>query len=176
MIRVISIVGKSNSGKTTLLEKLIPELKRRGYRVATVKHDTHGFEIDQPGKDTWRLAKAGADAVVISSSDKLALIRRVLREQSLEEIATLVGDVDIILTEGYKRGPAPKIEVSRRAVSTELLCTADELVAIASDQRFPLPVPQFALDDAGGLADLLEARFLQGARSKTGGPVSSERP
>jgi len=73
VIPVVSIVGKSNSGKTTLLEKLIPELKRRGYRVATVKHDTHGFEIDRPGKDTWRLAQAGADAVVISSGDKLAL-------------------------------------------------------------------------------------------------------
>jgi molybdopterin-guanine dinucleotide biosynthesis protein B len=169
VIPVVSIVGKSNSGKTTLLEKLIPELKRRGYRVATVKHDTHGFEVDRPGKDTWRLAQAGADAVVISSSDKLALIKRVAREQSLAEIAALVGEADIVLTEGYKRGPAPKIEVSRRAISTELLCTADELVAIASDQRFPLPVPQFALDDAAGLADVLEERFLKAARRRDAG-------
>jgi len=171
VIPVISIVGKSNSGKTTLLEKLIPELKRRGYRVATVKHDTHGFEVDRPGKDTWRLAQAGAEAVVISSSDKLALIKRVAREQSLAEIAALVGEADIVLTEGYKRGPAPKIEVSRRAISTELLCTADELLAIASDQRFPLPVPQFDLDDAVGLANLLEERFLSGARRSAAGPA-----
>jgi molybdopterin-guanine dinucleotide biosynthesis protein B len=170
VIPVVSIVGKSNSGKTTLLEKLISELKRRGYRVATVKHDTHGFEVDQPGKDTWRLAQAGADAVVISSSDKLALIKRVRQEQSLAEIAALVGEADIILTEGYKRGPAPKIEVSRRAISTELLCTVGELVAIASDQRFPLPVPQFDLDDAVGLADLLEERFLEGGRRNAAGP------
>src|SRR5512137_1070133 len=133
MIPVLSIVGKSNAGKTTLLEKLIPELKRRGYRVATVKHDAHSFEMDQPGKDTWRHRQAGADVVVISSKDKVAEIRSVDAEVPLTELAASIRGVDIILTEGYKRGPAPKIEVSRAAVSTELLCSAGELVAIATD-------------------------------------------
>lgn len=160
MIPVVSVVGKSNVGKTTLLEKLIPELKRRGYRVATVKHDAHSFEMDQPGKDTWRHRQAGADVVVISSKDKVAMIKRVPQEVPLPEIAQMISDVDILLTEGYKRGPAPKIEVSRRALSSELLCTADELVAIVSDQPFGLPVPQLGLEDMAGLADILEARFL----------------
>jgi len=157
---IVSIVGKSDAGKTTLLEKLIPELKRRGYRVAVVKHDAHSFEIDQPGKDSWRHRQAGADVVVISSKDKLALIKRVDQELPLSTIATMLTDVDLILTEGYKRGPAPKVEISRRALSSELLCTADELVAIVSDQTFNLPVPQFGLDDVIGLANLLEERFL----------------
>ncbi len=164
MIPIVSVVGKSNVGKTTLLEKLIPELKRRGYRVATVKHDAHSFEMDQPGKDTWRHRQAGADVVVISSRDKLAMIRRLSEEMPLTEIAASITGVDIILTEGYKRGPAPKVEVSRRVMSQELLCTADELVAIASDQPFDMAVPQFGLDDVSGLADVLEQRFLRAGR------------
>jgi molybdopterin-guanine dinucleotide biosynthesis protein B len=161
MIPLVSVVGKSDAGKTTLLEKLIPELKRRGYRVATVKHDAHSFEIDQPGKDTWRHRQAGADVVVISSKDKMAIIRSVDAELSLLQIAEMITGVDIILTEGFKRGPAPKIEVSRREKSTELLCSADELIAIATNQHFDLPVPQFGLDDAAGLVDTLENRFLR---------------
>lgn len=160
MIPIVSVVGKSNVGKTTLLEKLIPELKRRGYRVATVKHDAHSFEIDTPGKDTWRHRQAGADVVVISSRDKLAMIRRLSEEMPLAEISAGITGVDIILTEGYKRGNAPKVEVSRRVMSTELLCNADELVAIAADQPFDMPVPQFGLDDVAGLADVLVERFL----------------
>jgi len=159
-IPIISVVGKSGAGKTTLLEKLIAELKRRGYRVATVKHDVHGFEIDRPGKDSWRLAQAGSDSVVIASPQKLALIKRLDRELALSEIAALLTDVDIILTEGYKRGDAPKIEVSRREKGRELLCTPDELVAIVSDQSFDLDVPQFGLDDTVGIVDLLEGTFL----------------
>ena len=99
--------------------------------------------------------------MVISSKDKMATIRRVDEEMSLLQIADTITGVDIILTEGFKRGPAPKIEVSRREKSSELLCTADELVAIATDQHFDLPVPQFGLDDAVGLVDTLERRFLR---------------
>ena len=162
MIPIVSIVGKSGTGKTTLLEGLIVELRRRGYRVAVVKHDVHNFEIDLPGKDSWRYAQVGSDVVVISAPRKLALIKRLEREMALDEIAALVPEVDIILTEGYKRGKAPKIEVSRRARSDELLCRADELIAIAADQPFDLDVPQFDLDDVVGIADLLEERFLKG--------------
>lgn len=160
MIPIISVVGKSGVGKTTFLEKLIAELKRRGYRVATIKHDVHGFEIDRPGKDSWRLAQAGSDSVVIASPQRLALIKCLDREMSLREIAALLTDVDIILTEGYKRGDAPKIEVSRRERGGGLLCTPDELVAIVSDQAFDLDVPRFGLDDTVGTADLVEGRFL----------------
>jgi len=160
VIPIISVVGKSGIGKTTFLEKLIAELKRRGHRVATVKHDVHGFEVDRPGKDSWRLAQAGSDSVVIASPKKLALIKRLDGELALSEIAAFLSDVDIILTEGYKRGNAPKIEVSRRERGRELLCTPDELVAIVSDQTFDLQVPQFGLDDTTGIVDFLEGKFL----------------
>lgn len=158
---IISVVGRSDVGKTTLLEKLIPELKRRGYRVATVKHHAHpGFDIDQPGKDTWRHAEAGSDHVVIAAPDKVASIRRVDREPTLDEIAATIRDVDIILTEGYKRAGKPKIEVVRSARSTEVICTAEELIALATDVRLELDVPQYDLDDAAGLVDLIQDRFL----------------
>lgn len=160
VIPIISVVGKSGVGKTTFLEKLVAELKRRGYRVATVKHDVHGFDIDRPGKDSWRLAQAGSDSVVIASPQRLALIKRLDRELALSEIAAFLTDIDIILAEGYKRGDAPKIEVSRRERGGELLCTADDLVAIVSNQLFDLDVPQFGLDDAEGIVNLLEEEFL----------------
>jgi molybdopterin-guanine dinucleotide biosynthesis protein B len=159
-VPIVSVVGKSGSGKTTFLEKLLPELKRRGYRVATVKHDVHGFEIDHPGKDTWRHARAGADAVVISSPRRIALIQRREAEMTLDEIAGYVDGVDIIITEGYKRGPKPKIEISRRARSTELICNQEELIAVVTDQPFDIGVPQFGLEDAAGIAELLEQLFL----------------
>ncbi|TEU10647.1 MAG: molybdopterin-guanine dinucleotide biosynthesis protein B [Anaerolineales bacterium] len=157
---MISVVGKSNTGKTTLLEKLVAELKRRGYRVATVKHDTHGFDIDRPGKDSWRHARAGSDVVIISGPNRLAMIEKREKEITLNEIADRVTNVDIVLTEGYKRGDRPKIEVSRHEKGSELLCTEDELIAIAADQPFDMNVPQFGLDDAAGLVDLIEEKFL----------------
>ena len=170
MIPIVSVVGKSGSGKTTLLEGLIRELKRRGYRVGTIKHDAHSFEIDRPGKDTWRHAQAGSDHVVISSSQRVASIRRVQQEQTLEELAAGMVDVDIVLTEGYKCGSAPKIEVSRRARSETLICQPGELVAVVSDQSFDLNVPQYDLNDVLGLSDLIEARFLR-AEIQTGAPI-----
>ena len=134
MIPIISIVGKSDSGKTTLIEKLLPELTRRGYRVATVKHDVHGFEVDREGKDSWRHKRAGAHSVVISSPNKVALIRDVERDLSLEEIGEkFIQDVDLIISEGYKKDTQPKIEVFRKGKHKELLCTKeDNLIAIVS--------------------------------------------
>ncbi len=158
---VVSIVGKSNVGKTTLVEKVIRELKRRGYRVATIKHDVHGFDIDTPGKDSWRHGQAGSDCVVIASPSKVAMIQKVERELTLDEILTMLPDVDIVLTEGYKRGDKPKIEVSRREMGQQLLCKVDELIAIATDQAHDLPVVQFGLDDAAGLVDYLERLYLR---------------
>lgn len=157
-IPIICIVGRSKVGKTTLLEKLIPALKRRGYRVATVKHHSHpGFEIDRPGKDTWRHAQAGSDHVVIAAPDKVASIRRVEREPTLEEIAATITDVDFILTEGYKRSGYPKIEVVRAAHNPEPICTPEELLALATDAPIAFDVPQFGLEDAEGLAGLIAA-------------------
>jgi len=149
MIPIISVVGKSQVGKTTLLEKLIAELKRRGYRVGTIKHDTHGFEIDKPGKDSWRHAQAGSDAVLISSPEKVAM-----------------GGVDLVLTEGYKSGDKPKIEVSRQARGQELLCQEEELLALVTDQPFDLDVPQFEHGDVAGLADLIEKECLMSPKKE----------
>src|SRR4030042_3390165 len=123
MIPIVSIVGKSDSGKTTLIEKLLPELGRRGYRVATVKHDVHGFEVDREGKDSWRHKKAGAHTVVLSSPQKVAVIRDVERDLTLEEIREkFIRDVDLILSEGYKNDVQPKIEGFRKGKYKDLLC------------------------------------------------------
>jgi molybdopterin-guanine dinucleotide biosynthesis adapter protein len=161
MAPVVSFVGKSEIGKTTFLEKVVRELKQRGYRLAVVKHDTHGFDIDKPGKDTWRFAQAGSDVVVISSPRKMALIEQISTERTLDEIAEEIGSrVDIILTEGYKRGNKPKIEVSRAARSTELICGPEELLGVVTDQSFPIDVPHFGLDDAAAVVDLLVEKVI----------------
>ena len=166
MIPIVSIVGKSGVGKTTLLEKLLLELRKRGLRVATIKHDVHGFEVDREGKDSWRHKQAGAHTVVISSPRKVALIRDVEKDLTLEEIREkFIQDVDLIVAEGYKKDVQPKIEVFRRGRYESLLCTReDNLVAIASDQEFDMGVPCFSLDDAKGLAEFIEKQFL--ARQK----------
>lgn len=164
-IPILSILGKSGSGKTTLLEKLIPELKRRGYRVATVKHHSHaGFEIDQPGKDTWRHARAGSDHVVIVGPDKMASIRRLGHELTLDEIAAGIQDVDIILTEGFKRAAKPALEVVRADNGLELISHPDQLVAVATDTPLDVSIPQFNLDDAVTIAEFIQEQFLEGKR------------
>jgi len=160
-VPVISIVGKSGVGKTTVLERVIREIKMRGYRVGTVKHDTHGFEMDKPGKDSWRHAQAGSDTVVVSGPHKMALIRKVDEEMALDDIVSLMGDVDLVITEGYKRGNKPKIEVSRLERGRELLCQPEELIATMTDYPVDLPVPRFDLDDAAGVVDLLEELYLR---------------
>jgi molybdopterin-guanine dinucleotide biosynthesis protein B len=168
VIPIISIVGKSDSGKTTLIEKLVPELTRRGYRIATVKHDVHGFEVDREGKDSWRHKQAGAHTVVISSPDKVALIRDVEKDLTLDEIRDkLIQDVDLILSEGYKKDVQPKIEIFRKEKHKELLCAKeDHLVAIASNKKFDVGVPCFGLEDMKGLADFVEKEFLRSKRSE----------
>jgi molybdopterin-guanine dinucleotide biosynthesis protein B len=161
LVPVVSLVGKSGVGKTTALERVIGELKRRGYRVGTVKHDSHGFDMDKPGKDSWRHAQAGSDAVAISGPRKVALVRQLEREMPLDQVVELMGELDLVLTEGYKTGSKPKIEVTRMERGTELLCRAEELIGLLTDHDVEMPVPQFALDDAAGVADLLEKLYLR---------------
>ena len=104
MAKIVNVVAScSNTGKTVLIEGLIKELKNRGYTVATIKHDVHGFDIDKEGKDTWRHRKAGAEAVIISSKERMALIREVQEEVPLEELIKQVEDFDFIIIEGYKK-------------------------------------------------------------------------
>jgi molybdopterin-guanine dinucleotide biosynthesis protein MobB len=159
---VVSIVGRAKSGKTTLIEKLIPILKACGYRVGTVKHHAHpGFDIDIPGKDTWRHAQAGSDHVVIAAPDKMASIIKLPAPLSLPEILAGMQDVDLVLTDGYRSAQNPKIEVLRAAVSQELLCEPSELIAVASDFELKIDLPRFELDDAPGLAELILTRLLK---------------
>jgi molybdopterin-guanine dinucleotide biosynthesis protein B len=158
---VISVVGKSRSGKTVFLEKLIAVLKRRGLKVGVIKHDPRGFEIDTPGKDSWRHAQAGSDTVVLSSPERVAVIRRLDQEMTLDAVVSAyLRDMDLVITEGYKTGPKKKIEVSRRERSQELVSPVQDLTAIVTDQSFDLPVPHFGFDDAEAVADLLEREIL----------------
>lgn len=160
MISIVSVIGKSGVGKTTLLEKLVPELRSRGYRIGTIKHDAHDFEIDYPGKDSWRLTRAGSNIVVLAARSRLAVVEQLDEEWPLERLASIMADrVDLILTEGYLRSATPKMEVSRRALGNALVAQPVDLLAIISDQPFSLNVPQFGLDDAPALASFLEQYF-----------------
>jgi molybdopterin-guanine dinucleotide biosynthesis protein MobB len=165
-VPVVSFVAKSGTGKTTLVEKLIRELKSRGYKVGALKHDAHRFEIDREGKDSWRFTQAGADTTVITSPEKMAMIRRYRVEPAIEEtLAACFADVDIVLTEGFKRSSLPKIEIHRRECRRELLCRGENrdaaLVAVASDEPLTLDVPVLSLDDIAALTDFIETRFLR---------------
>jgi len=163
MLPIVCIVGASNSGKTTFLEQLIPELRRRGRRVGTVKHDVHGFEMDHEGKDTWRHRKAGAQTIAISSPLMLAAIRETPAEMPLEQIAgRYFWDEDVLLAEGYKQSHFPKIEVFRSAVEAKPICAPqDNLLAIVTEDQVQLDVPHFRFDQVSGVADLIEDRFLK---------------
>ena len=165
-IKALSFVAKSGTGKTTMLEKVIHELKNRGYKVGVIKHDAHRFDIDHPGKDSYRLAAAGADTMLIASPEKLALIKRHPVAPPVDELLeTYFPDVDIVLTEGFKKSGLPKIEINRRERSATLICRGEEhdptLIAVASDQPLELDVPLLDLNNPTEVADFVEKKFLK---------------
>jgi len=161
-VPIISVVGRSDTGKTTLIEKLLTEMIKRGYKPATIKHDVHGFEIDKEGKDSFRHKKAGAKMTIISSPQKIALVKDVEKDHEIDELAfNFINDVDIIITEGYKKNNKPKIEVFRKEAYPDLLCSKkDNLIAIATNSKHNVNVPQFEINDAKGIVDLIEDKFL----------------
>ncbi len=164
---IVSIVGKSKSGKTTLMKELIRELKSRGYRVATIKHTPQGMTFDVPDKDSWRHIQAGSEVTVITSPDKVVLIKPVAQALTLDEVAHLIGeDCDIILTEGFKQGNAPKIEVHRKEIGPPL-SAVKKLIAIATDEPLETTTRQVSLQDIKGLADLLERGFIKPQKERT---------
>jgi len=168
-IATISVVGWHNVGKTSFVERLIRELKARGLRVATIKHSRGDFEIDRQGTDTWRYHQAGSDVVAISGPGRVALIERPEGELDLDDIiARLPTGIDVVITEGFKRLPLPKIEVTTREVwDREGRITPEgQLVALVSDDALPGTdgLPRFARDDAGGVVALLEALGIAPAR------------
>ena len=163
MLPIICIVGASDSGKTTFLEKLIPELGRRGYRVGTIKHDAHGFEMDREGKDTWRHRKAGAQTIAISSPAQVATIRQVQSEMDIEELAgRYFWQEDVLIAEGFKRSRFPKIEIFRSAIEPAPICgPKDNLIAIVTDDPIQTDVDAFRFEDVARVADFIEERYLK---------------
>lgn len=156
-VPIITFVGLSGTGKTTFLEKLIPELKRRHLRIAVLKHDAHHFEMDKPGKDTWRFTQAGADVTAISNGERFALVEQTPRQLTLDELIDRLPEVDLVLTEGYKKSHTKKIEIHRACLGRPLLSRPEELLAVVTDEPMPVPVPQLGLDDAAACADLIAA-------------------
>lgn len=160
-IPIVTVIGRSGCGKTTLLEKLVAELKQRSYKLATIKHHSHnGFDIDQPGKDSWRFFEAGSDHVIIAAPDKVASYWKIEKELSLDEICATVSGVDLILVEGYKQAGKPSLEVVRYANSQDLIGSREQRFAVAADFPLNLGVPHFGLNDVHAIADLIEQRFL----------------
>ncbi|MEG2291451.1 MAG: molybdopterin-guanine dinucleotide biosynthesis protein B [Clostridium sp.] len=158
MAKVINIIGTgSNVGKTVLMEGLIKELTKRGLKVATIKHDVHGFDIDEKGKDTYRHREAGSETIIISSKNRFAMIKEVDEEIELEDIIKMITNKDIILVEGYKRSNLRKIEVFREGVSKELITPKEKLIAIASNISLDIEDIQIIKkEDYIALADLIE--------------------
>ena len=156
-VPVFSFVAFSGTGKTTFLEKLIPELKARGLRVAVYKHDAHEFEIDKKGKDSWRFTAAGADVTVISSSTKAAVMEN--RYMSPEELVAGLHDVDIIITEGYKAGPWPKIAMRRRESGNDFPIPPEECIAVITDEPEPRAKRSFGLHMVSEVADFLKEQI-----------------
>ena len=157
---IISVVGKSESGKTTLIEKLIPELKNRGYRIGTIKHAHHNFDMDKEGKDSWRHKAAGSETVVIVSHGKLSIVKDEDFER-LEHLEKYFDGMDLVITEGFKREKMPKIEICRAARNKEPLCQDDNtLIALVTDTETNCNVPTFGLEEIKGLADLIEKQYL----------------
>ncbi len=162
MVSILSFIGKSNSGKTTFIERLIPEMTKKGYAIATVKHDrSHGFEFDKKGKDSWRHKQAGAEATILSSPRVLALIRDVKEEASLDEIAfRYVEDADLLIAEGYKEGDHEKIEITTDLHEDDLYCKrCKSVIAVISDNKFNLDIPQFHRDAVPEVAEWIEKKF-----------------
>jgi molybdopterin-guanine dinucleotide biosynthesis adapter protein len=158
-MRIIGLAGWSGSGKTTLLTKLIPRLVRRGLRVSTLKHAHHAFDIDQPGKDSHTHRLAGATEVLVGSANRWALVHELRgdAEPPLAALLAKLSPVDLVLVEGYKREPHPKLEVYRSVVGKPLLHPDDPaIVAVAADVALPQArIPVLDLDDVEGIADVI---------------------
>lgn len=154
-IPVISFVAFSNTGKTTFIERLVPAIKEGGLRVAVYKHDGHDFEIDKPGKDSYRMTAAGADVTVISSDNRAAIMEN--RPVSPEELISRIKNVDLVIVEGNKLGPWPKIALSRKANGKPLPASPSDCIAVITDDESIDcgSTPKFGFDDIGKVAELI---------------------
>ena len=155
-IPIIGFAAYSGTGKTTLIEQIVRNLKSQGYRIAVIKHDAHQFEIDKEGKDSWRFTHAGADLTIVSSREKTAMIEQ--REKSFSDLIAMVHDVDLILVEGYKQEKVPRIGISRKATGKGLPRAAEEYIAVVTDDKILAANcdPVFSLDDIQGISAFIK--------------------
>jgi len=160
-IPIVSFVGFSGSGKTTLMTKVILAFKQKGFRVATIKHDAHRFEIDHQGKDTWKYSQAGSDVVIINSLEKVAMVEHLQKPVSFSELVAKINNVDIIFVEGYKHESPEKILLVRREEDLELLNELGNVIAIASS--LPLhncAYTTFDIDNEKGIVEMIQSKYL----------------
>ena len=167
---VLAISGVKNSGKTTLITKLLPELKKRELRVAVIKHDGHDFEPDVPGTDSWKYAKAGADGTCVFSAGKYMVIKYA-PAPSVEELIAAFPEADLILLEGFKYSEYPKIEVIRKGNSARLVCDPKNLLGIVTDYTLEelewkdtCGIPFFGLEETERLADYIMGQYISSQR------------
>lgn len=165
-VKAVAFVARSGTGKTTLMERVLPELLRRGFRVGAMKHDAHRFDIDHPGKDSYRLTEAGAGTMLITSAEKLALVKKHSESPSAEELVpSYFSNMDLVLVEGFRRSSFPKIELHRKGRNVPLICRGGNhdpgLMAVASDEPLELDVPVLNLNDLRNIADFIEEKLLR---------------
>jgi molybdopterin-guanine dinucleotide biosynthesis protein B len=157
---IVAVVGSSGSGKTTIIERLIPELKSLGLRVGTIKHHLHDFDIDSPGKDSWRHKQAGSEGAMISSPHRIGMVIDVDHDYTLDELASFLSGMDIIVAEGYKKENKPKVEIFRAEIHPQPLCLDDgNLIALVTEADLESSVPRFLPSDMRGLARFLVTHF-----------------
>jgi len=172
MLPAISIVGHCNSGKTSLMEHLIRELKKRGRRLAAVKHAHEGFDLDRPGKDSYRFAAAGCETIALLGARRSALMRTHEAGYAFDDLLELAAsEADIVLIEGLSSGPYPKIEVHRDDLGRGLRCNPEDLLAVVTDRALDIGCKQFSPQEIGAIADLVERSLSVGASEKTSNPV-----
>ncbi len=175
-MRVIGLAGWSGSGKTTLITKVVPVLIRRGFKIATIKHAHHAFDIDRPGKDSWLHREAGASEVIVSSGRRWALVHELRSEPEppLAELLAKLSPADFVIVEGFKHYTYPKLEIYRSTVGKPLIYPEDDcIVAIAADAPLPhAQLPVLMLDDIEGIADMLQAEAVP--REQIGAPGGEE--
>ena len=165
-VKAVAFIARSGTGKTTLMERVLPELLNRGFRVGAMKHDAHRFDIDHPGKDSHRLTAAGAGTMLITSAEKLALVKKHLESPPPEELLqAYFSDMDLVLVEGFSRSGFPKIELHRKGKNDPLICRGENhdpgLMAVASDEPLELDVPVLNLNEPRSVADFIEAKLLR---------------
>ena len=157
-MNIYGVTGWKNAGKTTLMERLVAEIVDRGFSVSTLKHAHHAFDVDQPGKDSYRHREAGATEVLVASGARWALMHelREAEEPPLKDLLAKLAPVDLVLVEGYKREAHPKIEAHRAATGAPLIAREDPNIrAVATNDPIDAPVPLLPLDDPKAIADFI---------------------